>query len=108
MGKMVIPKNSASIEEVMGAMQIYYDANDWLSNADYIQAFKIESALLVTMEILPLTPSAPKLEPTTVLLSGKISIKSHLPAGLQLAANSFSSITMPTTQMLSTKTSCVL
>ena len=40
MGKMVIPKNSASIEEVMGAMQIYYDANDWLSNADYIQAFK--------------------------------------------------------------------
>ncbi len=40
MGKMVIPKNSASIEEVMGAMQIYYDADDWLSNADYIQAFK--------------------------------------------------------------------
>ena len=40
MGKMVIPKNSASIEEVMGAMQIYYDANDWLSNADYIQTFK--------------------------------------------------------------------
>lgn len=40
MGKMVIPKNSASIEEVMGAMQIYYDVNDWLSNANYIQAFK--------------------------------------------------------------------
>lgn len=40
MGKMVIPKNSASIEEVMGAMQIYYDANDWLTNADYIQTFK--------------------------------------------------------------------
>ena len=40
MGKMVIPKNSASIEEVMGAMQIYYDANEWVSNADYIQAFK--------------------------------------------------------------------
>ena len=40
MGKMVIPKNSASIEEVMGAMQIYYDANDWLTNSDYIQTFK--------------------------------------------------------------------
>ena len=40
MGKIIIPKNSASIEEVMGAMQIYYDANNWLSNADYIQAFK--------------------------------------------------------------------
>lgn len=40
MGKMVIPKNSASVEEVMGAMQIYDDAKDWLSNADYIRAFK--------------------------------------------------------------------
>lgn len=40
MGKIVIPKNSASIEEVMGAIQIYYDANNWLSNADYIHAFK--------------------------------------------------------------------
>lgn len=40
MGKIVIPKNSASIEEVMGAMQIYYDANDWLSNADFIQIYK--------------------------------------------------------------------
>ncbi len=40
MGKIVIPKNSASLEEVMGAMQIYYDANDWLSNADFIQTYK--------------------------------------------------------------------
>lgn len=40
MGKMVIPKNSASIEEVMGAIQIYYDANDWMSNADFIQTYK--------------------------------------------------------------------
>ncbi len=40
MGKIVIPKNSASIEEVMGAMKIYYDANDWLSNADFIQIYK--------------------------------------------------------------------
>ena len=46
MGKMVIPKNSASIEEVMGAMQIYYDANDWLTNADYIQTFKTRIGII--------------------------------------------------------------
>lgn len=40
MGKIVIPKNSASVDEVMGAMQIYYDAGDWLSNADFIQTYK--------------------------------------------------------------------
>ena len=40
MGKMVIPKNSASLDEVMGAIQIYYDVNDWLSNADFIQTYK--------------------------------------------------------------------
>lgn len=40
MGKMVIPKNSASIEEVIGAIQIYYDADGWLSNADFIQIYK--------------------------------------------------------------------
>lgn len=40
MGKVVIPKNSASIEEVMGAMQIYYDVNDWLANAEYIRMYK--------------------------------------------------------------------
>ena len=40
MGKIVIPKNSASLEEVMGAMQIYYDTNDWLQNSDFIQTYK--------------------------------------------------------------------
>ena len=40
MGKIVIPKNSASLEEVMGAIQIYNDKNDWLSNADFIQTYK--------------------------------------------------------------------
>lgn len=40
MGKMVIPKNTATIEEVIGSIQIYYDANDWLSNADFIQTYK--------------------------------------------------------------------
>ena len=46
MGTIVIPKNSASVEEVMGAMQIYYDANDWLTNADYIQMFKNRIGIL--------------------------------------------------------------
>ena len=40
MGKMVIPKNTATVEEVMGAIQIYYDANDWLSNTDFIRIYK--------------------------------------------------------------------
>lgn len=40
MGKMVIPKNTATMEEVMGAIQIYYDAGDWLANADYIKIYK--------------------------------------------------------------------
>lgn len=40
MARMIIPKNTASVEEVMGAMQIYYDANDWVSNADFIQEYK--------------------------------------------------------------------
>lgn len=40
MGKMVIPKNTATTEEVIGAIQIYYDKNDWLSNADFIQIYK--------------------------------------------------------------------
>ena len=46
MGKMVIPKNSASIEEVMGAIQIYYDANDWMSNADFIQTYKSKIGII--------------------------------------------------------------
>lgn len=46
MGKIVIPKNSASLEEVMGAMQIYYDANDWLSNADFIQTYKARIGII--------------------------------------------------------------
>lgn len=40
MSKIVIPKNSASLEEVMGAMQIYYDYDNWLSNAEYIDIYK--------------------------------------------------------------------
>lgn len=40
MGKIVIPKNSASLEEVMGAMQIYYDVGTWLTNKDYRETYK--------------------------------------------------------------------
>lgn len=40
MGKMVIPKNSATLEEVMGAIKIYYDVNDWLPNVDFIKKYK--------------------------------------------------------------------
>ena len=40
MGKIVIPKNSASLEEVMGAMRIYNDADDWISNSDFILTYK--------------------------------------------------------------------
>ena len=40
MGKMIIPKNTASVDEVIGAMQIYYDANNWVTNAVFIQEYK--------------------------------------------------------------------
>ena len=46
MARMIIPKNTASIEEVMGAMQIYYDANDWVSNADFIQEYKLRYGII--------------------------------------------------------------
>ena len=46
MARMIIPKNTASVEEVMGAMQIYYDANDWVSNADFIQEYKIRYGVI--------------------------------------------------------------
>lgn len=40
MGKIVIPKNSASVEETMEAIRIYYEANDWLSNEEFISRYK--------------------------------------------------------------------
>ena len=46
MGKMVIPKNTASLEEVMGAIQIYYDVNGWLSNPEYIETYKSRLGVL--------------------------------------------------------------
>ncbi len=46
MARMIIPKNTASVEEVIGAMQIYYDANDWVSNADFIQEYKARYGII--------------------------------------------------------------
>ena len=46
MGKIVIPKNSASVEETMEAIRIYYEANDWLSNEEFISRYKTEVGIL--------------------------------------------------------------
>lgn len=35
MGKIIMPKNSALLEEVEAALKIYYEENDWLSNDEY-------------------------------------------------------------------------
>ena len=40
MGKVVMPKNSAVPEEIKAALKIYYDANDWLKNDEFIQELK--------------------------------------------------------------------
>lgn len=46
MGKIIIPKNTATPDEVMGALQIYYDANDWLTNADFRNTYKERYGIL--------------------------------------------------------------
>lgn len=35
MGKIVMPKNSALLNEIESALQVYYEADGWLSNEDY-------------------------------------------------------------------------
>lgn len=35
MAKIVMPKNSALLEEVEAVLKIYYDAGGWLSNDEY-------------------------------------------------------------------------
>lgn len=40
MGKVVMPKNSAVPEEIQATLKIYYDANDWLKNDEFIQKLK--------------------------------------------------------------------
>lgn len=46
MGKIVIPKNSASVEETMEAIRLYYEANDWLTNEDFINRYRNEVGIL--------------------------------------------------------------
>ncbi|WP_205407168.1 McrB family protein [Sporosarcina sp. PTS2304] len=40
MGKIVMPKNSALLNEIESVLQIYYEANDWLPNDVYKQKLK--------------------------------------------------------------------
>lgn len=40
MGKIVMPKNSALLNEIESVLKIYYEANDWLPNEDYKQKLK--------------------------------------------------------------------
>lgn len=35
MGKIVMPKNSALLNEIEAVLKIYYEANDWLANDVY-------------------------------------------------------------------------
>lgn len=40
MGKIVMPKNSALLNEIESVLHIYYEANDWLTNAIYKEHLK--------------------------------------------------------------------
>ncbi len=40
MGKIVMPKNSALLDEIESVLQIYYEANDWLTNDVYKNKLK--------------------------------------------------------------------
>ncbi len=40
MGKIVMPKNSALLNEIESVLQIYYEANDWLTNDVYKERLK--------------------------------------------------------------------
>lgn len=41
MGKVVMPKNSAVEKEILAALKIYYDENDWLKNDVFTQRLKL-------------------------------------------------------------------
>ena len=41
MGKVVMPKNSAVEEEILAALKIYYDENDWLKNDEFTRRLKL-------------------------------------------------------------------
>lgn len=40
MGKIVIPKHSADVEEMNAVLKIHYEANDWVKSRDYIAELK--------------------------------------------------------------------
>lgn len=40
LGKIVMPKNSALLNEIEAVLDIYYEADGWLANADYTQKLK--------------------------------------------------------------------
>lgn len=40
MGKVVMPKNSALENEIKAALGIYYEANDWIKNGDFVEKLK--------------------------------------------------------------------
>ena len=40
MEKIVMPKNSALLDEIKAVLKIYYEAGDWLSNDIYIIQLK--------------------------------------------------------------------
>ena len=40
MGKVVMPKNSALESEIKAALSIYYEANDWIKNSDFVEKLK--------------------------------------------------------------------
>ncbi len=40
MAKLIMPKNSALIEEIEAVLKIYYEAGDWLSNDEYKSKLK--------------------------------------------------------------------
>lgn len=40
MGKIVIPKHSADVEEMNAVLKIHYEANDWVKSRDYVKKLK--------------------------------------------------------------------
>lgn len=69
MAKIVMPKNSALLEEVEAVLKIYYDANDWLSNDEYKRQLK---NLIGDEQYASSYTKKPKLLPILALRNGKI------------------------------------
>lgn len=40
MGKIVIPKHSADVEEMNAVLKIHYEANDWVKSREYVEKLK--------------------------------------------------------------------